>query len=182
MKGYVTILMILMLLTMGYGLRTREVEWAEEEEEEEETETESGITLVLPGYNYCGVGNDFLNKISNWKQSAPINPLDLACFYHDIAYTDSRSTAAEIREADSLLVNRVKEIYNNLTGGFFSNLVYKAELQIVMKAVQAKMALEDKRLVNPLSLVSKDPARSQQVYDVLMQNNLPDAWGLPYSY
>ncbi len=176
MRKSVATFVLLVLVTMSSSLRTTAVEWEEGEE------AETGIKLVLPGYNFCGVGNDPLEKIKNWRKSAPKNQLDLACFYHDIVYTDSTVTAAEIREADVLLVNRAKEIYSKLSGGLFSKLKYKAEIQLVMKAIQAKMAAENKGLVNPLSLVSKDPARGEQVYNLLEQNNLPDAWGLPYSY
>ncbi len=168
-----------LLLTLGCALRLRD---EENEDELTEAELQEALNIRLPGYKYCGPGNDLLTQITYWRNNAPINQLDLACFYHDLVYANARSSPQDIREADLLVMIRAKDILNSLGGRAMSKLKYKAELQVVIKSFQGKIALEKKGLFNPLSLISKDPKRISKIRAVLKKNNLPNAWGLPYSY
>ncbi|KAK7605155.1 hypothetical protein V9T40_007013 [Parthenolecanium corni] len=58
--------------------------------------------LHLPGYNYAGPGTHLERNLEMGVQ--PVNKLDKAAMYHDIAYSDSKNTRMH-READFKLEN-----------------------------------------------------------------------------
>lgn len=60
--------------------------------------------LHLPGYQYCGPGTKLAKRL---KRGDPgINPLDVACKEHDIAYSQNRENVEERNVADKTLANK----------------------------------------------------------------------------
>lgn len=64
------------------------------------------IELHLPGYNYCGPGTKLEQRLQ--RNDRGINPLDEACKFHDLAYSQS-SDISKRHEADRLLDSRALE-------------------------------------------------------------------------
>jgi len=146
---------------------------------------QNGFNFSLPGYKYCGPGTPFLYRISNWSKNAPINKLDLACFYHDIAYSNYYAEKNTLRWADYTLMHEAKTI----TEGDYDmelNLMQKfrqnAEARLVIEAFELKIELEDLGLFNSMDYKTTDVNESTQIFEILRKENLPKAWNLPFYF
>lgn len=61
------------------------------------------VELHIPGYQYCGPGTNLKKRLA--RGDPGINPLDMACKEHDIAY-DKYPSGKERYEADKVLASR----------------------------------------------------------------------------
>lgn len=91
--------------------------------------------LHMPGYNYCGPGTKFMDRLKNKDDG--INELDEACKAHDLLYTFTKN-ASDRRQADIVLAKEsVKVMFDpnvsryERTCALFTSLVMinKAELK-----------------------------------------------------
>ena len=62
------------------------------------------IELHLPGYQYCGPGTKLAKRLA--RGDPGINPLDVACKEHDIAYSKDRESGEVRNTADRVLANK----------------------------------------------------------------------------
>ena len=142
--------------------------------------------LSLPGYTYCGPGTPFLDYIKDWRENEPINKLDLACFYHDLVYSNAYATPELIRWADKKLIEKAKEIVkeceNKATLSWKKRFRLKMEARFVIYAFKVKFLLEDRDLLTPMKHVTRNVTESWEIYDTVDSKWLPEAWHLPFYY
>ena len=140
----------------------------------------------LPGYKYCGPGTPILVRLQNWKQNAPINKLDLACFYHDLSYSNYSSTPISLRWADYVLLHAAKAIskgdYGENKLSFFKKLKLSMEARLVVDAIELKIDLENEGLMNAVDYKTKNATESWEIFNLVFSTPLPQALNLPFYY
>lgn len=68
------------------------------------------VELHLPGYQYCGPGTKLQKRLA--RGDPGINPLDVACKAHDIAYSQNRDNLAARHAADKELAEQaIKRVF-----------------------------------------------------------------------
>ena len=131
--------------------------------------------LHLPGYNYCGPFTMIKHRLRNWKMNAPVNKLDLACFLHDVAYSNADATASSVRRADELLISDALEYAASINKWYGKAWRY-CVAGTVVGCIKAKMIMEDLGIMNPLWLTSKDAQLTMDVEKAIRTASLPEAW------
>jgi len=138
------------------------------------------LSLLIDNYKYCGPGTPVVDRVTNWKQNAPTNELDLACFHHDLAYTNSESTAEDIRKADIDLMKEAERISNKFSAAVGNTLKLVRESLIVINAFKAKIYLEDNGQMNPLEFANRDQSVADKVNEYVHGLPLPKMWNLKF--
>jgi len=142
----------------------------------------------IPGYNYCGPGTPFLERLKNYRKYAPINKLDLACFYHDLIYSDCTANEEIIRWADEELVRKAKEFneeigiaYKNLS--WFKKFRLHSQAKFVKSSINLKIELEDNGMMDKMNFVETNPEITMKIREFLIfETKLPEAWKLEFYY
>lgn len=88
--------------------------------------------LHLPGYQYCGPGTKLAKRLA--RGDPGINPLDVACKEHDIAYSQNREDVASRNVADRVLAAKAWERFRAVDAGIGE----KAAAWTVSKAMKLK--------------------------------------------
>lgn len=100
------------------------------------------VELHIPGgYQYCGPGTKLQKRLA--RGDSGINPLDVACKQHDIAYSKSNNIA-DRHKADSLLADRAWErvragdsSFGEKSAAWFVTNVMKAKRKLGMGVVKS---------------------------------------------
>ena len=64
------------------------------------------VELHIPGYQYCGPGTKLKDRLA--RGDPGVNPLDVACKNHDIAYSQNADNLSERHAADKILVDKAR--------------------------------------------------------------------------
>ena len=143
-------------------------------------EFKRGLNFTLPKYRYCGPGTPTISRLTHWKDNRPINKLDLACFYHDLALCDKCCTYAQLRWADYTLIKAAKDIYEDKA--WENNFLLKIEAKTLIGAIELKIKLEDLKLFDSKVFQIKTHEESRKVGELMKKHSLPEAWDLSFYY
>eukprot|EP00826_Nyctotherus_ovalis_P002909 TRINITY_DN10585_c0_g1_i12.p1 TRINITY_DN10585_c0_g1~~TRINITY_DN10585_c0_g1_i12.p1 ORF type:complete len:197 (-),score=47.17 TRINITY_DN10585_c0_g1_i12:141-731(-) len=143
-------------------------------------EFKRGLNFTLPKYHYCGPGTPIIERLRDWENNMPRNKLDLACLYHDLAYSNWCCTYAGLRWADYALIKAAKDVYKE--GGWKSDFLLKIEAKTLIAAVELKIKLEDLKVFDPKVYLIKTKEGAEEVANLLRTYSLPGAWDLGFFY
>ena len=138
------------------------------------------LNISLPNYSYCGPGTPILHYLKNWESHKPINELDLACFYHDMAYSNYSATPAFIKEADIELIKSCKRIYNDIK--WDKDPIQKLEAKALADGFEIKIKMQNAKLIDSLAYKTKKCKESREIFELVEQYGLPQTWNLSFFF
>lgn len=94
--------------------------------------------MHLPGYSFVGPSTSLKDRLDendqSYEHSKPINRVDEAAMYHDIAYRDTKDDLKKKHEADKILIDRLNNFqsptFRERLGGFLAKNALRAKVKL----------------------------------------------------